>query len=70
MLVHREFDIRDGVGLVCAEIPAFTRGGRCQLDPEDVEETRQIAQLRLHVERKFGCKYTMLNETTPVSSAQ
>uniref|UniRef100_A0A8C2BTS9 Si:dkey-20i10.7 n=1 Tax=Cyprinus carpio TaxID=7962 RepID=A0A8C2BTS9_CYPCA len=59
------FDIRDSVGLVCAEvkIPAFTRG-RSQLDAKDVEETRQIAHLRVHVERVIGCvrtKYTILN---------
>lgn len=56
---------------MCAEakVPAFTRG-RCQLDAKDVEETRQIAHLRVHVQRVIGCvrnKYTILNETIPVS---
>ncbi|XP_077058646.1 uncharacterized protein LOC143711199 [Siphateles boraxobius] len=71
VLADRGFDIRDSVGLMCAEvkIPAFTRG-RCQLDAKDVEETRQIAHLRVHVERVIGCvrnKYTILSETIPVS---
>lgn len=71
VLADRGFDISDSVGLMCAEvkIPAFTRG-RCQLDAKDVEETRQIAHLRVHVERVIGCvrtKYTILSGNIPVS---
>ncbi len=71
MLADHGFDIRDSVGLMCAEvkIPAFTIG-RCQLDAEDVEETQQIAHLRVHVERVTGCvrtEDTILSETIPVS---
>lgn len=52
------FDIRDGVGLTCAEVA----GG--QLRVRDVENTRQISNLRLHVKRVTACvrtKYTFLN---------
>uniref|UniRef100_A0A8C1PAQ4 DDE Tnp4 domain-containing protein n=1 Tax=Cyprinus carpio TaxID=7962 RepID=A0A8C1PAQ4_CYPCA len=71
VLADRGFEYRDNVGLVCAEvkIPAFTRG-RIQLDAKDVKETRQIAHLRVHVERLTGCvrtKYTILNGIVPVS---
>ncbi|KAK7150960.1 hypothetical protein R3I93_012027 [Phoxinus phoxinus] len=71
VLADRGFDIRDSVGLMCAEVktPAFTRG-RCQLDAKDVEDTRKIAHLRVHVERVIGCvrgKYSILNDTIPLS---
>ena len=43
------------MGMMCAEVkvPTFTRG-RAQLDVNDVEETRAIAHLRIHVERVIG----------------
>ncbi|XP_052471879.1 uncharacterized protein LOC128028648 [Carassius gibelio] len=71
VLADRGCDIRESVGLVCAEvkIPEFTRG-HSQLDAEDVEETRRIAHLREHVEKVIGCvrsKYTILNGIVPVS---
>ncbi|XP_016382413.1 uncharacterized protein LOC107719510 [Sinocyclocheilus rhinocerous] len=71
VLADRGFDIRDRVGLTCAEvkIPAFTRG-RSQLDAKDLEATCRIAHLRVHVERVIGCvrtKYTILNGIVPVS---
>ncbi|XP_075343513.1 uncharacterized protein LOC142401950 [Odontesthes bonariensis] len=70
LLADRGFDIDENVGFMCAEVktPAFTRG-LCQLEAKDVEETRKIAHLRVHVERVIGCirnKYTILNGTTPV----
>ena len=42
-------------------IPAFTKG-KDQLDPVDVESTRGIANVRIHVERVIGLlrrKYTI-----------
>ena len=48
-------------------IPAFTKG-KDQLDPVDVEATRGIACLRIHVERVIGLlsgKYTILQGTLP-----
>lgn len=58
-------------GPVCAEvkIPAFTRG-HCQLEARDVENTRTIAHLRIHVERVIGTvwnKYTILSAKVPIN---
>ena len=70
VLADRGFDIQDSVGLMCAEvkIPAFTKG-RSQLDARDVESTRKIAHLRIHVERVIGTvrnKYTILSAKVPI----
>lgn len=49
-------------------IPAFTRG-KDQLDPVDVERTRGIANVRIHVERVIGLlrrKYSILSGTLPI----
>ena len=52
ILADRGFDIKDIVGLLGAEvkIPAFTKG-KTQLSPLELESTRKIARLRIHVER-------------------
>ncbi|XP_074550450.1 uncharacterized protein LOC141808040 [Halichoeres trimaculatus] len=67
VLADRGFDIKESVALMGAtlKIPAFTRG-RSQLEAKDVEETRKLAHVRIHVERVIGCirsKYTILNDT-------
>lgn len=67
VLADRGFDVKESVALVGAtlKMPAFTRG-RSQLDAKDVEETRKLAHVRIHVERVIGCmrsKYTFLNDT-------
>lgn len=49
-------------------IPAFTRG-KDQLDPVDIEKTRGIANVRIHVERVIGLlrrKYTILGGILPI----
>ncbi|XP_037546707.1 uncharacterized protein LOC119423395 [Nematolebias whitei] len=71
VLADRGFDIQEHVGMLCAEVklPAFTKG-MCQLDAKNVEETRKIAHLRIHVERVIGnvCqKYKILSGTMPIS---
>lgn len=71
VLADRGFDIKESVGMLCAEVklPAFTKG-YCQLAARDVEETRKIAHLRIHVERVIGnvCqKYTILTGTIPIN---
>ncbi|XP_052257183.1 uncharacterized protein LOC127862213 [Dreissena polymorpha] len=71
ILADRGFDIRDSVGIMCAQvnIPAFTKG-RDQLSPVDLETTRKLANVRIHVERVIGTvrqKYTFLNGTIPIS---
>ena len=50
------------------EIPSFTKG-QSQLRPEEVEETRTIANVRIHVERVIGNlrkNYSILNGTIPI----
>ena len=49
-------------------IPAFTRG-KNQLAPEDVEGTRKIANVRIHVERVIGAarqRFQILSATIPL----
>ena len=70
ILADRGFDIRDSVGLYCAtvRIPAFTKGKK-QLDGIEVEQTRRIANVRIHVEREIGNvrkKYSILSSCQPI----
>ena len=75
VLADRGFDIADSVGFyqACLHIPAFTRGKK-QLSAEEVEETRKIANVRIHVfdvERVIVIglvcrKYTILQEILPI----
>ena len=55
VLADRGFDIADSVAYRGAilDIPAFTRGCE-QLPPGDVEATRKLANVRIHVERIIG----------------
>ena len=69
IMADRGFTIAESVGMKQAKlvIPAFTKG-RTQLDPVDVEKTRGIASVRIHVERVIGLlrrKYTILQSTLP-----
>ena len=75
VLADRGFDIADSVGFyqACLHIPAFTRGKK-QLSAEEVEETRKIANVRIHVfdvERVIVIglvrrKYAILQEILPI----
>ena len=70
VLADRGFTIRDCVNLYCAElkIPEFTKG-KNQLSKKDVDETREIAHVRIHVERVIGLmrnKYTILQQVLPI----
>jgi hypothetical protein len=70
VLADRGFDIAESVGLMYAyvKIPAFTKG-QSQLKAKDVEETRKIAHLRIHVERvigNLGGKYKLLTDVLPI----
>ena len=74
VLADRCFDISDSVGLMRVEvkIPAFTKG-RIQLSPLEVESTRKIASVRIHVERVVGLvrnKYTILQDTLLIDFLQ
>ena len=69
VMADRGFTISDSVGLKQAKltIPAFTKR-KSQLDPVDVERTRGIANVRIHVERVIGLlrrKYAILQSTLP-----
>ena len=69
VLADRGFTIEEQVWFRHTElsIPAFTKGKK-QLDPIDIEKTRKIANVRIHVERVIGSlrqKYTILESTLP-----
>lgn len=69
VLADRGFLISESVGLCCAtlHIPPFTKG-REQLCSIEVESTRELANVRIHVERVIGLvrnKYTILRGTLP-----
>ena len=64
VMADRGFTIHESVAFRRSElvIPAFTKGKK-QLDPLDVEKTRNISKVRIHVERVIGRlrrKYTIL----------
>ena len=74
ILADRGFDISESVAAwaVTVTIPAFTKGKK-QLSGIDVEQTRCIANVRIHVERVIGLlhqKYTILTETQPIDYVQ
>ena len=69
VLADRGFTIHEKIWFQHADlnIPAFTKGKE-QLDPIDIEKTRKIANVRIHVERVIGSlrqKYTILQSTLP-----
>ena len=70
VLADRGFDIADSIGFYCRElkIPAFTKS-KSQLSSLDVETTRRIASVRIHVERVIGLlrnKYKVLQSILPL----
>ena len=70
ILADRGFEIDESVAMYCAkvEIPAFTKGKK-QLSAVDVERSRKIASVRIHVERVIGLlrrKYRILQGTLPL----
>ena len=69
VMADRGFTISESVGLKHAKlmIPAFTKG-KDQLDHVDVESTRGIENVRIHVQRVIGLlrrKYTIVEGTLP-----
>jgi len=71
ILADRGFRIQEQVGLYCArvETPAFTRGKK-QLGAVELEDSRKLAAVRIHVERVIGqarSKYRMLHGPVPIS---
>lgn len=70
-MADRGFLIQDSLEILGArlQIPAFTRG-KTQLHPRDLENTRNIATVRIHVERIIGLlkkKFKMFHETIPIN---
>lgn len=55
VLADGGFNIKEFVAIYQANmnIPAFTEG-KSQLDPIKVEQTRQIVNIRIHMERLIG----------------
>ena len=73
-MADRRFTIQESLIFHEAElaIPAFTRG-KDQLDPVDVEGTRGIANVIIHVERIIGLlrgKYRILSGILPIDFLQ
>ena len=71
ILADRGFNIADDLGVYGArlEIPSFTRG-KNQLSLQEVEYSKRLSKVRIHVERVIGLlknKYTFLQSTLPVN---
>ena len=71
ILADRGFTIQDTAGLYCAQVkvPSFTKG-KPQLSKYEVDTTRELARVRIHVERVIGLlklKYRFLKSILPVS---
>lgn len=74
ILADRGFTVSESVAFYNAElkIPAFTKGKQ-QLSALDVETSRVLASVRIHVERVIGVtrqKYSMLEGTIPITFLQ
>ena len=71
ILADRGFAIQDDIAVYGAKliISSFTRGKK-QLSLEDVERSKQLSQVRIHVERVIGFlknKFTILKGPIPVN---
>ena len=70
ILADRGFDIADSVGVIKAQlnILAFIKG-KNQLSAFEIEETRTIANVHIHIECVIGNvrqKYPILQNTLPI----
>lgn len=64
-----DFSVNCGAHLI---LPAFTKG-KSQLSGKEVEETRTIANVRIHIERVIGLlkkRFTILKGILPLRSVQ
>ena len=69
-MADRGFTCQDHIGMYIAEIkmPPFTNGKK-QLEKVDVDWSRELSLVRIHVERVIGVlnqKYTVLQSILPV----
>lgn len=70
VLADRGFDVGEVVAMAQASLhmPAFTKG-LDQLPPVEVEKTRKLANVRIHVERVIGAtrqRFSILMSTLPI----
>ena len=70
VLADRGFNVQDSARLYCAEvkITPFTRGKK-QLSKVEVDKSRDLSRVRMHVERVIGMlrqKYTIIQGTIPI----
>ena len=70
VLADHGFDIAESVGSMQAKlhIPAFTKG-KTQFSAVEVEETRKIANVQIHVEHIIGAvhrRFPILQSTLPI----
>ena len=71
VLADRGFTCNEKARMVLAEVktPPFTKGVK-QLEKQDVDWSRELSVVRIHVERVIGLlkrKYTILQSTLPIS---
>ena len=71
ILADRGCNIRDAAEMCCAEVkmPPFTKGKK-QLSNLEVDCSREIARVRIHVEGVIGLlrqKYTILQDALPIT---
>ena len=71
IMADRGFRLHEDLGLLQCEliVPASTKGKK-QLSPKDVEKSRALSHVRIHVERVIGMlknRYTILQGTLPIS---
>ena len=72
ILADRGFTLKDDFAAGCGVeliIPSFTKGKK-QLTAKEVETTRQIASIRIHIERVIGLiknRYLILNGPIPIT---
>ena len=66
ILADRGFDIQELGALYCVRVtlPSFTKGKK-QLTGIEVEQTRRIANIQIHVERVIGL-LRQLRDTVPI----
>ena len=69
MLADRGFDVGEVIAMAQASLhmPAFTKG-LDQLPPVEVEKTRKLANVRIHVERVTGAtrNFSILMSILPI----
>lgn len=71
VMADRGFRLQEDFGMLQCElvVPSFTKG-KLQLSAKEVELSRAMSRVRIHVERVIGVlknRYTILQSTLPIS---